>query len=216
VGDDWYRTADWSAAAAGAFEEKLRRARPHNRPQYLRIKALALLQADEDENRKVGRELLRRLVREYPDSFDVSWAQEFLADAYREEGQAVEAEELYRAALRTYEINPNVKGYAHLGLAALILDTAQDSKYEEMEVLLDSLDPTSDLALRNAQFKWAVLRARLATRLGKQEDAQQFASAGLRLAELEEPQFPRHPDVAQIQPEVTTLDELRRLAGDAP
>jgi predicted Zn-dependent protease len=216
VADDWYRTADWSAAAQDAFEEKLRRARPHNRPQYLRIKALALLQTDADENRKAGRKLLQRLVQEYPDTFDVSWAQEFLADAYREEGRAVEAEELYRAALRTYESNPKVKGYAHLGLADLILDTAQESKYEEMEVLLDSLDPSSDLALRNAQFKWALLRARLATRLGKQEDARQFASAGLRLAELREPQFPRHPDVAQIQPEKETLDELRRLAGETP
>jgi hypothetical protein len=216
VGDDWYRTPDWSVEAQDAFEEKLKRSRRHNRPQYLRIKALALLQTDEKENRHAGRELLRRLVQDYPDSFDVSWAQEFLANAYREEGQAVEAEALYRAALRTYEINPNVKGYAHLGLAALILDTAQDSKYEEMEVLLDSLDPTSDLALRNAQFKWSVLRARLATRLGKQEDARQFASAGLRLAELDEPQFPRHPDVAQIQPEDAALDELRRLAGEAP
>jgi tetratricopeptide (TPR) repeat protein len=210
--DDWYRSPDWSDEAQASFEEKLKRSRPHKTPQYLRIKALALFEAGDKSRREAGRTLLHRFLRDYPDSFDVTWAHEFLADAYREDGFTREAEGHYRQAIRMYEKRPSVRGYAQLGLADLILETEQGQKYLETETLLDSI-PESDLRFHNVQFKWAVLRARLAARLKKREEAADYASAALRLATITEPQFPRHPDVGLVTTDPETLDELRQLTA---
>jgi len=44
VADDWFRSSDWSGDAQEEFERRLSRAGASSRPQYLRIKALALIQ----------------------------------------------------------------------------------------------------------------------------------------------------------------------------
>ena len=45
--EEWFRSGDWSPEAQEDFEARLKRARSHSRPQYLRIKGLALQQAGE-------------------------------------------------------------------------------------------------------------------------------------------------------------------------
>jgi hypothetical protein len=42
VGDDWFRSPAWQPLGQAEFEGRRARARPTNRPQVLRIKALAL------------------------------------------------------------------------------------------------------------------------------------------------------------------------------
>ncbi|MGO8956786.1 MAG: hypothetical protein ACLQFR_05360 [Streptosporangiaceae bacterium] len=39
---EWFRSPAWDESARADFEVRLSRARPHNRQQYLLIKALAL------------------------------------------------------------------------------------------------------------------------------------------------------------------------------
>jgi hypothetical protein len=45
MAEDWFRTPGWDDGAREDFERRLARARPHNRPQYLKIRALALREA---------------------------------------------------------------------------------------------------------------------------------------------------------------------------
>lgn len=66
--DDWYRSPDWDPADQRLFDEKLQRARAWNRPQYRRIKGLALLEAGDDRRRDAGRNLFRRVIDEHPDA----------------------------------------------------------------------------------------------------------------------------------------------------
>jgi hypothetical protein len=61
---EWFRDSAWDRATRDQYEEHLIRARVGNRPQYLRIKALALRDAGEF---KGATELLNRVVSDYPD-----------------------------------------------------------------------------------------------------------------------------------------------------
>lgn len=56
---DWFRTPDWDAVARDDFERRLARARPYNRPQYLKIKAIALR---EDGQTDASRAMLHRAL----------------------------------------------------------------------------------------------------------------------------------------------------------
>ncbi len=42
---DWFRSEIWNDLVAEAFDKRLRRSRPHNAPQYLRIQAYHLIQS---------------------------------------------------------------------------------------------------------------------------------------------------------------------------
>src|SRR5437667_10039589 len=91
---DWFRDPGWDRATRDQFEERLNRARIGNRAQYLRIKALALRDAGELGGAK---ELLNRVVSDYPKSMDSGFCLELLGDIGREEGSAEAAESSHRA-----------------------------------------------------------------------------------------------------------------------
>jgi hypothetical protein len=59
---EWFRSGDWSSDAQQDFETRLGRARARNRAQYLRIKAVALIDAG---NLDAATSLLRRVVDDY-------------------------------------------------------------------------------------------------------------------------------------------------------
>jgi hypothetical protein len=54
MGRPWYATPDWNDDVAEAFEARLRRARAYNRPQYLRTKAVNLLDAPDAEKEAIA------------------------------------------------------------------------------------------------------------------------------------------------------------------
>jgi hypothetical protein len=60
----------------------------HSTPQYLRVKAVALLESPEPNVRASGRGLLDRLIAEYADRapMEACFAHELLGNAYRREG----------------------------------------------------------------------------------------------------------------------------------
>lgn len=206
-GTDWFNSPDWSPAAQAHFEEKLGRAR--DKGEYLRTKGAALVKAGDRKRRDAGRELLLRLVRDYPDTLTVSWAHEFLGDAYAEDEMYADAERHYREALAAYRRNPGVRGRAEVGLAELISITRQGEKYEEADALLDGFDPF----FKVDYFRIHTVSARLAEERGDHEGAAKHAEAALRLAMDDEPQLPRHPDVGNVSAPRSTLRELRKLAG---
>src|SRR4051794_38999265 len=62
VSDDWYRSPGWSRDDEAHFEQKLARARGANRPQYLRLKGLALGSARDEQARAAAPVLFRRVI----------------------------------------------------------------------------------------------------------------------------------------------------------
>jgi tetratricopeptide (TPR) repeat protein len=198
-GKNWFDSPDWSPAAQAAFEEKLRRAR--NKGEYLRTKGAALVEAGDRERRQAGRELLLRLVHDYPETLTLAWAHEFIADAYAEDGNDAEAERHYREALATQERRPGVRGYAGVKLADLITRTRHREKYKEADALVDAFDPLFKID----HFRVFTVRARLAAERGDAEEAGSYARVALDLETDKRSQLPRHPDVGHVRTDEATL-----------
>jgi len=82
--DDWFRSPAWQPNDQAEFEQRLARARSANRPQYLRIKALALRDVG---NVDAARDLHSRVAGEAAaPASEVAFAHEALGDLHRAAG----------------------------------------------------------------------------------------------------------------------------------
>ena len=93
---DWFRTPAWDEQARTEFEAKLARSASQSRPQYLRIKAVALDGAGLTDD-ALG--LLSRVIDEYADSLDCAFAHELRGDMFRRRGDLAAAEVCYRSVI---------------------------------------------------------------------------------------------------------------------
>src|SRR5438094_5755203 len=132
---DWFRDPGWDRATRDQFEERLNRGRLGNRAQYLRIKALALRDAGELHGAK---ELLNRVVSDYPDSMDCGFCLELLGDIAREEGSSETAEKNYRDVIRRWPDLNGTSGMVEVSLAEVLTESAGLERHEEALRLLDS------------------------------------------------------------------------------
>ena len=209
---EWYRDPRWDPAVAEEFERRLARARLNNRPQYLRIKALVLLEDGGDGKRTAARRLLRRVIDDYDDplnDFDFLIAHETLAELDATDGALDEAEAQYRAALQLSS-KSNVRGDAFLALAELLIRRGQKEAVAEAEAVLDQV-VEADLTFKSQRFRYAACRARLAAGSGDAEKAAAYAIAALREASTTTPDFSRHPDIGHVEAPEDLLQEMRDL-----
>ncbi len=206
---DWFRTPDWDAAARDEFERRLARARPHNRPQYPKIKALALRDADETEP---ARALLHRALAE-PGVYDFEAAHvtELLGDLSREDGDGDEAEARYRHVLATWPTLKGTSGSIEISLAELLVDRGGNQPAEEAMRLLDTWLARPQLQFDSQLFRWHLALIRLSLRAGDEETVQRAANTALTLA-ARGPQLPRHKTVGLVTTDEATLRWLRDLA----
>ena len=104
---NWYRSPAWDAQIEAGFEERLRRARPANRPQYIRIQATYLLESPDLGVREAGRGLLRRVIAEYPPDLEAKSAMEQLGSSLADDGRFGEAEQALRETIRMCADSPH-------------------------------------------------------------------------------------------------------------
>jgi tetratricopeptide (TPR) repeat protein len=207
VADEWFRSPSWDEDARSAFEKRLRRAKPHNRPQYLRIKALALIEAD---LRGEAILLLRRIVDDYPESFEVRFAHELLGNAWRDAGRLGDAEREYRSVLAVAPDLNGTTGEVHLLLAEVLFERGANETTDEIQALLETAKP--HVRLITTAFRRFVLVARVAERAGDLDVQRSAAVQALDLVGAP-PQFARHPTVGIVDAKPETIADLRRLAG---
>lgn len=183
-GIDWYRTPDWSPDDQEHFELKLRRARPENRGQYLRIKGLSL---ESSGLTGAARSLfVRAAVEAGKDPFEKSTAWENLADSVKIDDPAL-SERLLR---RILEVNPTsnfTTGMAEVHLADLLLREETPESLDEARELLDAWDERGEGRFSSALFEAAVARARWSEATGDATGASEWAAHALELAEIESP-----------------------------
>jgi tetratricopeptide (TPR) repeat protein len=208
VSDEWFRRPEWDDAAREEFERRLARARPFNRSQYLRIKALALLEAGEDEGARV---LLLRVL-DHPDgnAHDVGIATEHLGNLAVQHGDRELAELYYRRVLAEPRYPSGTTGGVEIALAELLLDKGGYGHTEAL-TLLHSWLGRPDLKFSNQMFRWHLAVIKAAEQAGDRETARRSADAALELASRG-PQFPRHKDVGLVHADPVTLRRLRKLA----
>ena len=208
VASEWYRSPEWHDAAREDFEARLRRARPHNRQQYLRIKGLSLRAAG---NLDGAREILERAA-EAPDGyfFQSMAAWEALADMDVESGDLTSAELLYRRIL-IQQPSSGSTGTVEISLAEVLLASNRTQNNDEILALLNTWLERPGLKFDNQLFRWHLDLIRLAERIGDGETVQRAARTALNLAERR-PQLPRHPDVGLVMTDRATLGRLRKLS----
>src|SRR6266576_2652022 len=153
---DWFRDPSWDPVTRDLFEDRLSRARDWNRPQYLRIKALALKDVRE---LKAAKQLLIRVVSDYPDSVDCGFCLELLGDIAREEGSAEAAEWNYREVIRRWPDLNGTTGMVEVSLAEVLTETGGPDRHEEALRLLDSALKRGRL-MNSGLFRWNIVLAR--------------------------------------------------------
>ena len=205
---DWFRDPAWDRATRDQFEDRLNRARIGNRPQYLRIKALALRDAGELE---AAKQLLNRIVSDYPDSMDCGFCLELLGDIAREEGSSENAEKHYREVLRRWPDLNGTTRMVEVSLAEVLTESAGPDRHEEALRLLDSALKRGRM-MNSDLFRWNIALARVAKQLGDAETVSRAARAALSLTKLG-PQYPRHPTVGLARPDAATLAWLEKAAA---
>ena len=175
--DDWYRGSAWDERTRELFEDKLSRARPRTRAQYLRIKGLELTGSEDEGVRGAGRDLLRRVLDEHPDdAMEVTFAHRELAQSLADDGSFEEAAKHYRAAM---EGPANLVTHAELGFAELVLQAGWADRHgEALDMLVK--DGASHDPLPGMRFRWNLAAARLASHSGHPADAQELAQIALR------------------------------------
>jgi Tetratricopeptide repeat len=216
VPTEWFRSPDWSRAAQKDFEGRLARAREHNRAQYLRVKALALLESPEPDVRASGRGLLDRLIAGYADRapMEVCFAHELLGNAYRREGRLREAEGHYRTCMSLARPDRSgTSGVYDLSLVEVLLISPEDRTAEAAGLLAEVRQyMQTHPSFNHELFRCEVASARLAEKTGDRQRAAVSARRALELAAIDRRQLPRHPDVGLVRTDDATLRELRLLA----
>ena len=206
---DWFRTDAWDDEAKVEFERRLGRASVTKRPQYLRIKGLALAAANQHD---AARALWLRVLREYPTDLDVSAATEHLADMERRLGAKETSERYYRQLLQQSPTLNATSGMAEVSLAELLIDRGDERSRSEALTLLDSALHRRQL-LPDELFRWHVALARAALDMGDVETQQRAARTALRLAEKATGPFPRHPTVGVVQADEGAIGWLEEVAA---
>jgi hypothetical protein len=132
---DWYRSLAWDAEIEAGFEERLRRARPASRAQYIRIQATYLLESPDLGVRETGRGLLQRVIAEYPDDIQAKTAMEQLGGSLAGDARLAEAEQALRETLRMCAASPagrsGTTGTTELRLAEVIMSAGDAARISE-------------------------------------------------------------------------------------
>ena len=211
---DWFRAPTWTTEDRDTFEQRLRRARESNRPQYLRVQAVTLLDSESADarDRQAAITLLHRLLDQYPDNWQVPVAHELLGKAYWADRDLDRAEQHLRRCLVTSPPDRSgTTGVPDLTLAELLVERGTRADLVEAAALLDAADLIKRLAFHSRVFRFYLVRARLAARIGDDRQGD-YAEHALRVAMITEPQLPRHPDVGLVRADPAVLAELQRMA----
>jgi hypothetical protein len=218
--DEWFRSPDWGAEAEAAFEARLAKARQASRPQYRRIKALALLDAGDPVKRAAGQELLERIVADpnaYP--FEKVSALSFLGAHEQDTDQLDAAERHLRSALNLMAtVVSGGTGLEEVRLAEILLIRAGRANLEEARDLIDRVGE-SDPRILNSRFRKCLVGVRVALALGDDVRAQGWARQALELASATHSGLANHPKLGLVETDDTTrawlADVVASVRGSA-
>lgn len=203
--DDWFRTGGWDDEERAAFEARLARARNHNRPQYLLIKAAALREAGSPA---AAIELLSRVLDQYTDALDAPYCAELLGDIALEAGDPASAEAHYRESLRLRPDQNATSGEVHIGLAEALV---AQGRFQDAVETLGSF-PVHELTMNHSVCRWNVTLAEAAQGLGDKDTAAVAAESALALLVAPD-QFGRHAGVGRAVMSDEQVKRMTRLAS---
>ncbi|PKQ30572.1 MAG: hypothetical protein CVT62_13250 [Actinobacteria bacterium HGW-Actinobacteria-2] len=207
--DDWYRSPGWSEADQEAFELRLARARAWNRPEYLRIKGLALAEAG---LREAALGLWQRGLDNDATRSEQPGLLELMAEALLRDDPA-RAEQLLRRLLAEHPDLNDTTQMAEVALAEILIGGGSEAGLCEAYRLLDSWQVKRGSPFPANVYRWAVAYTRLAEAVGDRDEASEAAEVALSSIDWSSP-FENHPGLGLVHADPTELEWLERLAAD--
>ena len=212
--DAWFRSSDWDARARAEFARRIARARPDNRVQYRRIKALALHGSGDRERAAAGYEMMAAIAGD-PEAprFEKVGALSALGAYDQDRGHLDDAERSLRSALKAMDNNPSGStGLEGVCLAEVLLARGGRGRLEEARGLLESSadDPP---VLLDDRFRMCVSAVRVSLALGGHAQAAAWANTALSLANASHSGLANHPTLGLVQVDAKTREWLASVAG---
>lgn len=213
--DAWFRSADWDTRSRAEFETRLARARPYNRVQYRRIKALALLASGDQEKEAAGYEMLAGNVHDHDAAnFEKVAAFSSLGAHDQERGRLDAAERNLRSALEAMRKNSSGSNQLEeVRLAEVLLARGGRAQLEEARELIEERAKDPPLFL-NARFRLCVAAVRVLLALGAPPQAAEWAAAALSLAGATHSGLAKHPTLGLVQIDPEMRKWLASVAGN--
>ena len=209
---EWYRRTDWSAEVESDFEARLARSRGQ-RPQYLCIQGLELINAGGEQRIRKGLELIERYLSTYADHFDRGPAHKARAKGLIGLGDVDGAFEAYRMSCQTQRLRPNIGTDAYLDFGFLAITRKRQDLYAEAERLLDEFGGRGSAPFPVQQYKHYAVRAVVSDWRGERGAARSYARLALEAASKKTSGFRYHADLGLVTHTDTLLHvELTRLA----
>ena len=204
----WYTKNTWTKEDEEEFFNRLKRAREHNRSQYLHTQAFALIETNEPELLDVAESLLNKSLKEYPnDTFNKSSAFNFLGDIYKQRGDYQTALEYYQDSISFENDNSNSpQTSSYLSYSELIIKTQQIDKYSIVESLL--FNRLDSVILPIQKYKIASILSVIYQTKNNHELAQHYAEIAEKNATAETSGFRYHKELGLVKERVGWLDRL--------
>ena len=111
------------------------------------------------------------------------------------------------------------EGLSELRIIDIILITNQKERFEEAYTILQNFpsirDPMDDLPIpfNDTLFYLCDLGARLCFAMKKLSEAKHWAVRAIELAQIKDPQLPRHPTVGLVKASKKQISLLKQIAG---
>jgi hypothetical protein len=195
------------------LERRLERAKPGNRAQYLRIKAVEIqIGTDDPAAWKQSAGLARRVIAVDPEGFEAPICHAVLGDYHRRFAEWDDALAHYQTAIDlTAPSRSRSRGTEEVDMAEVLVSRGGPGDFQRAIGLLRSEAITARPQFNSTLFRIYVTEARARHAIG--QDPSSAAAEALRLASITDPQLPRHPTVGIVHADDATLKELRNLAS---
>jgi hypothetical protein len=203
---DWFRKRTWTESDEADFWQRLKRARAHNKAQYLRIQASHLAGVGSAELRQVALRLLTLLILEFPSRLELSCAFAQRGDIHRRGERISEALADYRSAIEQERAFPNAKTMAWLRFGSLIALLRMRLLYDEALTVLRERE--SDAMFPVDLFVLHAVRSLIAEDRGAIEDAERLAKLAIAFATKVHSGLRYHPKLGLVESEGCTIREI--------
>ena len=209
---DWFRRTDWTPELEADFDKRLARAREWNRPQYLRIQALHLVQAGGELRLRKALELIDRFMSG-PTDDQLAPAYDVRAKAHAKLGEDDAAFEAYRRSCDARRQKRTIGTDAYLEFGFLAIDRRRADLYDEAVRLLDEFGGGGSAPFPMQQYKHHAIRAIVSDARGDRATARVHANLALEAAAKTNSGLPYHADVGLVgHPDTSVHVTLVRLA----
>lgn len=177
--NEWYRKGSWNKEEEADFYTRLSRSRKYNRPQYLVIQALQLV--DNPMYDEAVGQLLHKYISEYPDDIGSrSQAFDMLGKIAERKGDVAEALAYFRKAVEHERTYPQVHTMAYLDYGELVVKRGLITEYPYVGELI--LENEASFYLPCFQYRSYAMLSMLSAHQEDKEAAKHYALLAERSA----------------------------------